>query len=458
MKIKQLSLALAAAGLLTGTASVQAGEIEELKAMLLKMQARIEQLEAKQNAATAPAAAPATAVAPAPVPAAAQAVPAAAPANVVVAGDLPGSIKVPGTDTSLKIYGYAQLDATHDFKGRTGDISNNDYASALFVQPFDNSAAGKRNGQTFLTARTSRLGIMSSTPTSMGPLTVKIEGDFGAPNQFQGEIASNSTTFRMRHAYGELGNWIVGQSWSNFLDLRSYPETVDFNPPGSVGLIRQPQVRYTTNLSGLALSASVENPESLTYFGQSASDFDQTPDFTFRIAKGGDWGHISAQAVTLQYRNDEDSERGFGLGFSGSFMLGKDTLAWSVQGGDGIGRYMFNSLLQGGTDVGTEIQTWKALGWNLGYTHIWNPSVRSNLVLSQTHFSANAAANAAQRAIGSEDLYPNRRIEQYSINTFWGIAKNAELGFEYAYGQRKTFNDEVGTQSRLNATARYSFY
>ncbi len=441
MKIKQLSLALAAAGLLTGTHSVHAGEIEELKAMLLKMQARIDQLEAKQNAAPAPAASAST-----------------PPANVVVAGDIPGSIKIPGTDTSLKIYGYAQLDATHDFKGRTGDINNNDYASALFVQPFDNSAAGKRKGQTFFTARTSRLGLMTSTPTDMGPLTVKLEGDFAAPNQFQGELASNSTSFRLRHAYGELGNWIVGQTWSNFLDLRSYPETVDFNPPGSAGLVRQPQVRYTTNVSGLTLSASIENSQSTTYFGNTATDFDRTPDFTFRIAKGGDWGHLSAQAVTLQYRNDEDSERGYGLGVSGSFMLGKDTLAWGIHGGDGIGRYMFNSLLQGAIDVGTTISTWKALGWNLGYTHVWNPRVRSNLVLSQTRFSANAAANTAQRAIGSNDLNPNKGINQFSINTFWGIAKNTELGLEYAYGKRKTFNDEVGTQSRLNATAHYNFY
>lgn len=436
----KLTLALVAVGILSGTTSVRAGEVDELKAMLLKLQARIDQLEAKQNAAPVAA------------------VPAAAPANAVVAGDIPGSIKIPGTDTSLKIYGYAQLDGTHDLMGRTGDINNNDYASALFVQPFDNSANGRRKGQTFFTARTSRLGVMASTPTAMGPLTVKLEGDFAAPNQFQGELASNSTGFRLRHAYGELGNWIVGQTWSNFLDLRSYPETVDFNPPGSVGLVRQPQVRYTRNVSGLTLSASVENSQSVTYFGNTATDFDRTPDFTFRIAKGGDWGHVSAQAVALQYRNDEDSKRGYGLGVSGSFMLGKDTLAWGVHGGDGIGRYMFNSLVQGAIDVGTTISTWKALGWNLGYTHVWNPGVRSNLVLSQTRFSTNDAANVAQRAIGSNDLNPNKGINQISLNTFWGVTKNTELGLEYSYGKRTTFSNEVGTQKRINATAHYNFY
>jgi len=436
--IRKIALTLAAIGMLLGPTLGFAGELDELKAMLMKLQERITQLEAKQNAA----------------PAASQPA-AAAPANTVVTGDIPGSIKLPGSDTSLKVYGYAQLDATHDFKGRTADISNNDYASVLFVQPFDNSANGNtRKGQTFFTARTSRLGVMSSTPTGLGTLAVKLEGDFAAPNQFQGELASNSTGFRLRHAYGELGSWLIGQTWSNFLDLRSYPESVDFNPVGSVALLRQPQVRYSFKLGNGSVSVAMENPQSLTF----ANDFDRTPDFTLRAGKGGNWGHVSAQAATLEYRNDNRSKRGYGLGVSGSFDLRGDTLAWGLQGGDGIGRYMFNSLLQGATDTGTEIRTWQASGWNLGYTHVWNSALRSNLVLSQTRFHADAAANAAQRAIGNPDLFPNRRIDQLSINSFWGVAKNTELGLEYAYGKRATFNDEVGTQNRVNFTARYNLF
>lgn len=442
--------ALVASLAVIASSPAAAGEIDELKAMMRQMQERIEQLERQQQAAPAPAAA------------------APAAGNAVTAGTLPGSIKLPGTETSLKIYGYAQVDATHDFKGRTADIDNNDYATVLFVQPFDNSLSGRsQKGQTYATARTSRIGFMTSTPTSRGPVVTKVEGDFNAPNQFQGELATNSMNFRLRHAYGQLGNVLIGQTWSNFTDLGSFPDTVDFNPPGSATLLRQTQLRYTVPMGSSSLSVSVENPQSFELNGVvgGPANFDKTPDFTANWTWSSDNAHVSVRGVSHEYRNDNNSERAFGLGLSGSLKFGNDTLVASLQGGEGIGRYMFNSLLQGAIDVGDQIELWDALGWHLGYTHVWNSAFRSNLILSQTRFQSNDAANTAARALagGIPDLFPNRRIDQLFINTFWAFEKNAQLGLEYAWGKRHTFgpsggSEETGTQSRVNATVHYDFY
>ena len=435
-KIKKIALAVSALGFMgSHIVPAHAGEIDDLKAMMKQMQERLAQLEAKQKAAPA----------------------AAAPANAVVAGDIPGSIKVPGTDTSLKVYGYAQLDMVKDFKGRNDDINNNDWASAVFVQPFDNSTAGsKKKGQVYLTGKTSRLGVMTSTPTDMGNLTVKLEGDFNAPNAFQGELATNSVGFRLRHAYGQVGNWLVGQTWGNFLDLRSFADTVDFNGPGGNPLLRHPQVRYTANVGqGSTLAVSLENPASLTFSG---SDFDKNPDLVANWSYNTDKGHLSLRAVSHEYSNAVRSKRGYGVGLGGSMMFGKDTLVAQVNTGDGIGRYMLNSLIQGAADVGSEIRLWRATGWHLGYTHVWSPAVRSNLVVSQTRFASDAKLDAFGRGLGSADLVPNKKIDQAFLNTFWGIAKNTELGLEYAYGKRTTFGPEVGTQERINATVHYNFY
>ncbi len=442
-----MKMTIGAAAVLAAFGSVAsspatAGEVDELKALVKQLQQRVEQLETKK--AEKPAPAPAAVDAP-------------AGTKYVEAGTMPGSFKVPGTETSMKIYGYAQLDVTHDMKGRGSDISNNDWASFLPVQPLDNGGvSGKSSkGQTFATARTSRIGFQTSTPIKDGALTTKVEGDFNAPNPFQGELATNSTGFRLRHAYGEFGNWLVGQTWSTYMDLNSLPDTVDFNPPGGVTMIRQPMVRYSIPMGSSKLALAVENPQSLTFSGQ---DFDKTPDFIANWTFASKTATVALSGVSHEYKNSLHSTRGYGLSLGTSLKFGGDTLVASVQGGDGIGRYMFNSIVQGAIDTGSRIETWKAWGWQAGFTHVWNPTLRSNILGGQTFFTKNDAANTAQRALGSPDLYPNKRIDQASVNTFYTYDKNIELGLEYAWGKRRTFNAETGTQSRINATVHYNFF
>ncbi len=434
-------------------------ELDELKAAVRQLQQRIEQLESRQKTdavqkGQAPGAQPEKTT---------------AAARPVTAGSIPGSFLIPGTDTSMKIYGNVRVDATYDLAGRNNDIRNNDWASVVFAQPFDTNSANRlRTNQLYATARASRFGFVTSTPSAWGDIEVKLEGDFNAPNDYMGELGSNGTQLRLRHAYGRVGNFLVGQTWSNFIDLRSYPETVDFNPTGDVTLIRQTQLRYTLPMGSSSLAFSVENPESLSVLPpvQTSSnglrnDFNRTPDFTANWSWNSDKAHVSARAVTMEYRNDFHSKRGYALGLSGSSMLGTGTLVAGIQAGNGIGRYMFNSVLQGATEIGTDLRLWKATGWHLGYTQPWTPSLRSNFIVSRTTFNADPAADAFQRAVWLrvvDEFIPNRRVDQAFVNLFWGVAKNTELGIEYGYGRRATFGLEAGTQRRLNATAMYNFY
>jgi len=386
--------------MIAGTMSMPAfaSELDELKTMVLQLQKRIEQLENQQKmqAATPPQKAEA-----------AKPPQAAEPAKPVMAGSMPGSFRIPETDTSLKIYGNARVDATYDFASRSNDIRNNDWSSAVFAQPLDtNSANLQRKNQFYATARASRLGIVTSTPSKWGELEVKLEGDFNAPNDYMGELGSNGTQFRLRHAYGRWGNLLVGQTWSNFIDLRSYPETVDFNPTGDVTLIRQTQLRYTLPLGSSSLAFSVEKPESLTGLPPSQTlsngghnDFDRVPDFVVNWTLNGDKAHVSARAVTMEYRNDLHSQRGYALGLSGSIRLGAGTLVAGIQGGNGIGRYMFNSIMQGATDTGTDLRLWRAVGWHIGYTFPWNAALRSNFIASQTYFGTDEISNTFVRSM-----------------------------------------------------------
>jgi len=442
--------------MMTVTMSIPAfgSELDELKAAVRQLQQRIEQLENQQKMQ------------------AAKSPPVAEPAKPVLAGSVPGSFLIPGTDTSLKIYGNVRVDGTYDFATRNNDIRNNDWASVVFAQPLDTSSANQqRKGQFYGTARASRIGFMTSTPSALGELEVKVEGDFNAPNDYMGEFGSNGTQFRLRHAYGRLGNFLVGQTWSNFIDLRSYPDTVDFNPTGDVTLIRQTQLRYTLPLGKSSLAFSVENPESLTSLPPlqtlsngttppNRNDFDRVPDVMVNWSLHGEKAHISARAVTMEYRNDLHSKRGYALALSGSSKVGTGTLVAGVQGGDGIGRYMFNAILQGATETGSDLRLWNAVGWHAGYTLPWTSTLRSNIIASQTYFSADDSANNYARFwLGKYDEFvPNKRIDQGSINLFWLIQKNVEAGIEYSWGRRTTFGDEEGIQQRINTMMQYSFF
>jgi hypothetical protein len=456
MRYRTFLLALMIAGAMSMPAF--ASELDELKAMVLQLQKRIEQLEKQQKVQpekpqTAEAARP-------PQP--------AEPAKPVMAGSMPGSFKIPGTDTSLKIYGNVRVDATYDFNSRNNDINNNDWSSAVFAQPLDTNSANRlRKEQIYATARASRLGILTSTPSKWGDLEVRLEGDFNAPNDYMSELGSNGTQFRLRHAYGRWGNLLVGQTWSNFIDLRSYPDTVDFNPTGDVALIRQAQLRYTLPLGNSSLAFSVENPESLSslppYQNRSNTgriDFDRVPDFVVNWTLNGEKAHVSARAVTMEYHNDLHSKRGYALGVSGSIRLGAGTLVAGIQGGDGIGRYMFNSIMQGATDTGTDLRLWSAMGWHVGYTFPWSATLRSNLIASQTYFGTDEISNAYGRfwAGRADEFVPNKRIDQASVNLLWGISKNVEAGIEYSWGRRITFSDEEGIQHRINTMIQYNFF
>ena len=94
----------------------------------------------------------------------------------------------------------------------------------------------------------------------MGPLKTRFEGDFFGSGGNQ--IFSNSTSFRLRHAFGSVGGLLAGQTWSNFMPIESYPGTVDFNGPAGLTFIRQAQLRYTHKIDDhLTLRGSVENSE-----------------------------------------------------------------------------------------------------------------------------------------------------------------------------------------------------
>jgi hypothetical protein len=389
------------------------------------------------------------------------------------AEDAPGVFKVPGTDSTIKFYGYVQLDATVDFGGRPTDIENWDWATILPGVPADDSSAGKRNPQTYLTARTSRFGIQTNTPSAYGNVGVKLEGDFNGPNGFQSETYTNSVVFRLRHAYGTFGGLLVGQTWTTFIDLGAAPDTVDFNGPGTLALVRNPMIRYTFGLAeGMSLALALENNRGLQYGNDDTSNapvrFQSIPDVHANFTYNAKWGHLSLRGVAQNYTRQinpatpdptNKSELSVAGALSGSVKFGGDTLVAQVAGGPGIGRYFFNAANTPfvTVDGNDELQLWTAYGYHLGFTHVWSPAMRSSLVWSQS-FIEDAKIDGAAAGNGQQ-----KEFMQAFVNTFFTLTKTVEFGVEYEYGQWKSFSTAAspelkGTQNRITGTFHYNFF
>lgn len=481
MKRSALSLALLAASVTSLPALAQsAKDFELLRNEVMRLRKELDELKGQQAARPAPA--PAVVASPEP------AVDTAAlterieqvelrQKDAVVAGDIPGSFRLPGSDTSIRLYGHVEVNAVHEFKGSSGDI---DYSTFLPYAPLNGSTA--RKGEIYLHARTSRIGIETSTPTSYGPLGIKLEGDFNNDPRLGGSAvsgdvkaiytqqATNSYNFRLRQAVATFAGFTVGQTWSTFMDVDNAPETVDFNGPIGSTFIRQPVVRYTYATPDLGgLTVAVENPVSYALDASGSvtkSGFSKTPDLVLRWDKGYDWGAASLRGVTQEVkilsadRAVDAAKRGYGIAGTGLIKLrgGQDALSLGMTYGDGVGRY-FNYLEGAIVDeTANRILMERALGLVLGYQYKASDTLRANLVGGwQKNFHNTYTDFALANGLGTGQFGINKRMYQLHAGLIYNPVKNVDLGAEYIWGERETLAGEKGSMSRFNLMARYTF-
>ena len=141
----------------------------------------------------------------------------------------------PDAKPSFEIYGFAMLDIGHDFKQ-----INPNWTDTLRVTKLPSFADQfGHDNNTFAGVRQSRLGVRSSTPTALGELKTQFEFEL-----FGTGVDEGQTTFRLRHAYGELGAFGAGQTWSPFMDPDVFPNSLEYWGPTGMVFFRNVQVRW----------------------------------------------------------------------------------------------------------------------------------------------------------------------------------------------------------------------
>jgi hypothetical protein len=396
--------------------------------------------------------------------------------DAVVAGDLPGSFRVPGTELSIRLYGFAELNWVHAFQGDNSDV---DYSTFAPYLPLDGTPEASRKHRDYLTARTSRLGLETGVPTKFGVLGAKIEGDFnneprtggselyGSGRDVVTQQQTSSYGFRVRHAYGQFGGLLAGMTWSTFMDVDNFPETVDYNGPIGATFIRQPQIRFAYATPKLGtFTAALENSSSYVLDAGGnvlATSLSRMPDLVLRWDKSWEWGAVSLRAVTQDLHvsdgaGAEASKRGFGAAASLSYKFRDvDFFAVQVTGGEGIGRYL--NYVEGAffDAAAKELRVERAIGGVAGYQVKANAWVRVNLVYGLVHSFDNDYTDFA-RANGLDNVRfvaANRWVHQVHAGPIFTPMKGVDLGVEAMWAQRTTIGGTKGGDTRLNFSAKY---
>jgi hypothetical protein len=433
----------AVGALLLAGLPAKAEEIQTIRAEIQALQKRLSQLESRR------------------VP---------APAAAVESGAKPRSWKLPGTNTSMQIGGFAKLDLIYDINAFAGDFLA---AGAL---PVSGSAAGNRQGNFRIHARETRFWIRTWTPTDWGELATHVEGDFYGTGGNQ--LVVNSNSLQIRHAYGRLGPVLAGQTWSTFMLLKTVPESLNFNGPVGEVFVRQGMVRYSQSFGGgTMLDLAVENPETglivapgglaaATGIGPSN---DHIPDFTVRLSHRWSQGYIGLAALFRQLNVDDGGTTGlsvtafsWGLNFGGKFFFNnkRNSIGFAVVGGEGLGRYIIGgprtAVLNGVNSVTASLDPVTTVGGYVWFKHRWNDVLRSTFTYARLYADVTGAnSTGAGGKIGLGAIV--RDFWTAHANLIWSPAPRVDIGAQYTYAFNGVINSANGTTHRLQASFKYRF-
>jgi hypothetical protein len=375
---------------------------------------------------------------------------------------------------SFEVYGFAQLDYVQDFKRVHPDWDATLRPSK--IPTVDGIYGG--DGQAILSARQSRFGVRASQPVAGDNLFVRFEFDLYGVGDDAGQ-----TTFRLRHAYGEWGPILAGQTNSVFMDGDTFPNTIDYWGPNGMVFVRTPQIRYTYKTGGHQIAVALELPSNDIDPGNIRlidSDIasglqgdEELPDLTAHWRYGADWGHVQVAGIlrrvgfeTAGTPNNEpsDSKTGWGVNVSSNIkVLEKDVIHLSAVYGEGIATYMND----GGTDLAPEADRLNAppptpgapppiglrgdvvplFGLMAYYDHYWNDQFSSSIGYSRvqvdnTNFQEGTAFQTAQYA---------------SVNLLYTPSDKIMMGGEFLWGTREDKDGEEGDDYRLQVSFKYAF-
>ncbi|HET7452956.1 MAG TPA: DcaP family trimeric outer membrane transporter [Thermoanaerobaculia bacterium] len=366
-------------------------------------------------------------------------------------------------DARLDIYGFAMLDTGYEFNA--ADPNWFDVARPTKLPSFEDQFG--KNGNWFAGVRQSRLGFKGFLPTSAGLVKTIFEFEL-----FGTGVDAGQTTFRLRHAWGELGQFGAGQTWSPYMDPDVWPNSIEYWGPNGMVFFRNVQARWTPYQDGgsnvqIALERPGASGDAGTYADrvelQNVKPRFPLPDLSAHWRFADKWGHVQLAAIVRDIKWDDlvkdnveinGHVTGWGVNLSSNINIAKDILHLQLKYGQGDENYMNDAP----ADVGAEHTgnpnkplRGKALG-DLGllafYDLNWSAEWTSTIGYSFLKIDNSNAQNPSDFKKG-----------QYALaNILYHPAPNVLMGPEVQWIKRDNFSDGFSSHDfKVQFSAKYSF-
>jgi len=364
----------------------------------------------------------------------------------------------------MDIYGAAMLDM--GYQSGQNDPNWFDVLRPTKLPSYENQYGA--DGRFFAGVRQSRLGFKGYMPTSLGELKTIFEFEL-----FGTGVDAGQTTFRLRHAWGELGQIGAGQTWSPFMDPDVFPNSLEYWGPNGMVFFRNVQLRWTPWQKGDSRFAiALERPGASADQGEYAGRIElqdvkgrfPLPDLSaqFRYAKG--WGHVQVAGMLRQMKwddlNDDQYDlsgkaTGWGINVSSNLKLQKHVARLQVVYGEGIQNYMNDAPVDVGIQNNFSNPRTPVLGKALPILGIvafldlnWNAKWTSTVGYSMVDIDNSDGQTA--------DAY---KKGQYALaNILYYPTSNLFLGPEIQWGKRENFKDGFTSDDvRIQFSVKYNF-
>ncbi|MEM6626427.1 MAG: DcaP family trimeric outer membrane transporter [Pseudomonadota bacterium] len=363
----------------------------------------------------------------------------------VTAGNFDRSISVSGTPGSFRVGGLIQINSNFD-----PDNQGFQFIGTAPTIPLDGDADDETS-QFAIHARHTRVNFDYRAPTTLGEFRTFVEFDFFG----DGDEFTNDFDLRLRHAAAELGPFKIGQFWSGFVDVFSFPETADPGGPLAAPVLRNPGIYYVRGeRQGSNWGIGIENPAADLGGNEDLLASESAPNVVGFAQLERDWGHLRIAGLGVQLKSDTDTDYTGAVHVSGRVQTPftgseQNNISFATQYGAGITHYYssFTGGLDGIIDDDGEVGSTELFGAFIGYQHFWTDRWRSTITGSVFDLDQPSGA----------DPLSFDNAERVSLSLFYTPIDGVTLGLEGIYNTIETDDGSDGEGTRIEFVGRFDF-